>query len=691
VLAANSGADYAVSIGHNPPIHFVSSMNILPQTIATLAACAIAGGLARAESIGGGLVERVAGWTSADYRRDRARLGEIDRELVTLPGLVPRPLAWRYGFRGKTILDSENPHWLQIDLGSPQRIDRIVAMPAHIPPLGKQGEGYGFPIRFRIEVSDDPHMRDAVTVVDQTAADFPNPGRYPADFRIAPMDGRYVRFTSTKHFPIDEGFIWALEELVVLSGNRSVAALRTASSSNSLEMFPNWSVNRVQDGQSALGLPVAVEPSPSHGYLSALTEDHYEPKWLDIDLGGDHAIDEIRLVPVQPGGYEALGERAFPRTWSLELAEDPGFERIAWREKNGPTNLVGYPGDCALIVPCNGKRGRYLRFTALQLWGGANRYGFGLAEIQAYSGNQNVALGKPVTASDPHDSESGGLPADVTDGFSSRHRLIEIPEYLERIARRGILEKERAKLVIRHDRHLHVTGLVLGYSGGAIGTAGVLGFLWMLARQQHIRRQSIAALREQIARDLHDDIGSNLGGILLLSEIGSQDSIDPKSRQDFQIIKEAAEGASESMGDILWLIQRGGSGLRELVARMRQSARMILGDQELVLDIDPPDFKDRRLSLIFRRHLFFAFKETLNNIRKHARAQKIVLRIRMDGWHFTFTVEDDGVGFDTQAAIREGSGLGNLKRRAARLKGTCHIESTPGRGSIVTFSAPFRS
>jgi signal transduction histidine kinase len=648
-------------------------------------------GVAFSQAADRGALERLAGCLRPELRRIEARRTVVNGELAQLPALVPRPFAWRYGFRSKTVIDADEPQWLQLDLGQRRRIDRIVAVPAHIPQLGKAGEGHGFPLRFRIEVSDDPAMENAVTVVDRSASDFANPGRYPADFRIDPVGGRYVRFTSTRHFPIDEGFIWALEELLVLSGNRSMAAGRHVEARDSLEMFPNWSRERIKDGQSALGLPVTAEKSPTSGYLSALTNNPDERKWLHVDLGSDHALDEIRLVPVQPGGYETLGERSFPRAWAVELAEDAAFERVVWRSDFPTTNLVGFPGDCAAVIPCDGNRGRHLRFVALKHWGNNDSSGYGLAEIQAYSGDTNVALGKPVTASDEASSGTGWSPAFATDGFSSRHRLIEIPEYLDLIARRGKLERELALLDGRRDEMLRMTGLALAYGGGGIGLAGLVGCVWLLVRLRQVRRRSVAALRDQIARDLHDDIGSNLGGIVLLSEIGGEHSSDPQSRADFQTIRQAADEASESMRDIVWLIQRGNYGLRDMVTRMRESARMILGNKRVTLNVEPTDFRDRRLSLLFRRHVFFAFKEVLNNIRRHAEAEEITVEIRVDPTHLVFVVRDDGVGFDVGSAVSAGHGLENLNRRAAALKGHCRIESAPGSGSVVTFSAPLKS
>ena len=65
--------------------------------------------------------------------------------------------------------------------------------------------------------------------------------------------------------------------------------------------------------------------------------------------------------------------------------------------------------------------------------------------------------------------------------------------------------------------------------------------------------------------------------------------------------------------------------------------------------------------------------------------------IRLDATHLTFSIRDDGVGFEPQGVKRSGHGLANLRRRAERLGGSVRIESTPGDGSAVTFSAPLKS
>lgn len=651
-------------------------------------------GEACGEADGGSrLTGRIARWFSPGLRQAETRLGELAAELEKLPVLHAQPFASRYGYRSEILVRQDDPHWLQLDLGRSRLIDRIAVVPLNVPIIGEQGEGYGFPLRFRIELSDDPGMKGAVTVVDRTGGDVANPGRQPVDFRIPPSAGRYLRFTSTRHFPVEQGFIWGLEEMVVLSGNYMAgvnAHTGSTRASTSLELFPNWSVHRANDGQSALGFPRTAEQSGTRGYRSATTDNPLEEKWLSVDFGKEEVIEEVRFVPVEPSGFEALGEQSHPRAWKVELARDPAFEEVTWSYHMPRTNLVGYPGRCALVIPCPAQRARYMRLVSQDLWGTAERCGFGVAEVQAYAGGRNVALGKPVGCKD-RGTGGGWSPEFAVDGYSSRARLVEWPEYLDLIARRGVLERERDGLIGRKERTLRTTGLVLGYGGGIAVAFAVLGCGWLFLRQRTLRLRAVRQLREQIARDLHDDIGSNLGGIVLLSEMGSRYSGDEAAREDFAAIKVAAEETSKSMQDMVWLIGGGNVNLRALVIRMRQSAAQLLGEADVSVTVEPAEFADRQLSLFFRRHVFFSFKETLNNIRRHAAATQVEILIMIDVRDFAFEVRDNGVGFDPGRLAPAGHGLANLKRRAERLKGSLRLESRPGGGTRVEFKAPLKS
>jgi signal transduction histidine kinase len=124
---------------------------------------------------------------------------------------------------------------------------------------------------------------------------------------------------------------------------------------------------------------------------------------------------------------------------------------------------------------------------------------------------------------------------------------------------------------------------------------------------------------------------------------------------------------------------------------MRQSVERMLGNLAVSVVVEPPEFRSLQLSLLLRRHLFLAFKETLNNVRRHAAATQVEVRISISPTHLAFTVRDDGAGFDPQAAAETGHGLRNLQRRAERLKGTYRLESAPGHGTTSFFKAPLKS
>jgi signal transduction histidine kinase len=352
---------------------------------------------------------------------------------------------------------------------------------------------------------------------------------------------------------------------------------------------------------------------------------------------------------------------------------------------------LGYPAGCSINIAVPEVEARYVRVMAESTWSRDDWCVFGLSELQIYGSNRNMAEGKPVYARDETDKplEAGWAPAHLVDGFTSRYRLIEWPEYLRLMAERGRLETEKAALVQRRAAKLSLGKRVLA----AIVVSGVAlvvtAWIWGMVRHRVVRRREMELLRQQIARDLHDDIGSNLGGIVLLSEIGSEYSPDEESRSDFAAIRRAAEDASQSMRDIVWLIQREPVGLKDLVTQMRQSLRTILHHPDASLEIEPAEFLDRPLGLLFRRHVFLAFKEVLNNVRKHAKTLGATVKVEIEPDRLRFTVRDEGVGFDPEKTSGSGHGLDNLKRRASRVSGSVRIDSLPGKGTEITFEAPF--
>jgi signal transduction histidine kinase len=195
----------------------------------------------------------------------------------------------------------------------------------------------------------------------------------------------------------------------------------------------------------------------------------------------------------------------------------------------------------------------------------------------------------------------------------------------------------------------------------------------------------VTRLRLRIARDLHDEVGSNLGSIALLSEVMPR-TADGRSSEEVSEIRRIAVQTIESLRDIVWLLDPAGDSAGELVTRMRESARNLLAGV-------PFDFQASgesnapRLPLELRRNLFPAFKEILHNIARHAHASRVEISVCLTPNRFELLVGDNGVGFD-EAGVRGGNGLKNLRRRATELRGTIEIHSRSGEGTHVRLVAP---
>ncbi len=242
----------------------------------------------------------------------------------------------------------------------------------------------------------------------------------------------------------------------------------------------------------------------------------------------------------------------------------------------------------------------------------------------------------------------------------------------------GILETQRiTALAIAQTRAAWLVGAMFCL---------VLAITWlMVLRSRRFRRHEIESLRHRISRDLHDDIGSHLGSIRLMSELALRDGSASESLEE---IHRLAGEAAESMRGIIWLVREGDSPpLSSLVEAMRQSAATLLKDTDWQLEA-PNSNEPATASLEFHRHVFLLFREAAHNITRHAHAAKVRIEVHWKAKRFHLRIEDNGCGFDV-AAITAGNGLANLQHRAAILGGTLQMTSKPGSGTRITLEADF--
>lgn len=214
----------------------------------------------------------------------------------------------------------------------------------------------------------------------------------------------------------------------------------------------------------------------------------------------------------------------------------------------------------------------------------------------------------------------------------------------------------------------------------------VLIFL-VIYRIRAAKKEAVAKIREKISRDLHDDMGSNVSTINILSNVAKNEL----SKQDQGIrVKEVLEKISnissqvmESMDEIVWSLNPHHDSFEELIARMRVLGTHLLEDQgtnfEFQVTGDPATFE---LGIERRSDLYLIYKEAITNILKYAKCKNVYVTLSINEAGVRLMVTDDGVGFKPENKS-DGNGLQNMKKRSQNLKAKLKIESQLNKGTRI--------
>lgn len=296
--------------------------------------------------------------------------------------------------------------------------------------------------------------------------------------------------------------------------------------------------------------------------------------------------------------------------------------------------------------------------------------------------------GEPVGTTDTVDPGSAvrWKPQYLVDEIAPPPGLGNIADWLAALARRQALESElagldgqRAGLAAKAQSRLIWTS-----AGLAVAIAAVSIYLHRRARARH--RREARKLRQDIAQDLHDEVGSNLGSIAILSQMALEAPDSESMRSELEEIHRVSQETTESMRDIVWLISPGEKTADDLAGRLRGSAASLLAGMEWNWTANG---LRGSLSLSAQRDVLLILKEALHNVRKHAGASRVDIRLSGSDGDFSMELEDNGCGFDPARA--SGHGLANMQRRAQRLRGHLKLDSASGRGTRLTLTLPLTS
>lgn len=210
----------------------------------------------------------------------------------------------------------------------------------------------------------------------------------------------------------------------------------------------------------------------------------------------------------------------------------------------------------------------------------------------------------------------------------------------------------------------------------------VLFILWTVYSVRVGRLKALERLRLRIARDLHDEVGANLASISLLSQLMET----TPSSSDASQVHGIAVQTIDTLRDIIWFIDPQHDHLTDLTARLKETARMMLGNVKYRFE-QSGEFDSVNLTLTFRRNVPPIFKEALHNLLKHSNATEVEIFVIRENHEFRLSVKDNGTGFDGKQK-GTGNGLKNMHRRAEELGGILNILTSPAHGTKITLTVP---
>ncbi len=204
------------------------------------------------------------------------------------------------------------------------------------------------------------------------------------------------------------------------------------------------------------------------------------------------------------------------------------------------------------------------------------------------------------------------------------------------------------------------------------------------------RLLAVEKLRNKVARDLHDDMGSTLSTINILTAMAKtkMNTDVVKTTEYLGKISDNSQRMMEAMDDIVWSIKPSNDSMSKVIARMREFATHVLEAKEIdvVFTIDENVY-DQKLNMEARKDFFLIFKESINNAAKYSKADKVVVEVSAVQKKVILSVIDNGVGFNVDKAD-SGNGLGNMQKRAEAMSGSLKIDSGIGLGTKVMLKIP---
>ncbi|MBU6170908.1 MAG: discoidin domain-containing protein [Verrucomicrobia bacterium] len=655
--------------------------------------------IARSAAADEGWDERLAQMFSGRMKEIDQELSELAPQIANLPSIPIDDQGGTGGFasiHSAAVPTRDSRFSVEIRWPASAKVDQVALVPARRYNAQGLDPQYGLPDSFTVELIDEGGRKVSLVAKETGVGKNPMRRGHPFVYQVSPpVVAAGVRISADLLKPdldSEDAFVHAWAEVFVFDGERNVArGGEVRSLSGSAPSAPwHWNNAFLVDGQTPLGFP--EKPAGQHpniGWISEGRQNANEATSLIVDLGTPKMVDAVRLLPAKKPTSDLPSGFGFPRKLVVSVSDSAEPEK--WTpvaERDMPN-----PGHNPVEIPFTETRARFVKVEATKLWKAFEKYPafFALSEVEVLSDFKNLAVGKNL-------SSSGGMMnliaqggrswtlAALSDGCGPDGLLVSVREWLglldQRLqleTRRHVLEGE-AQNLLSGWRRTRLTGLAI------LGLTGALLIIVLPIRYRIHANHELTKVRERIAGDLHDEVGSNLGSIQMFADLAEGRSGPSDELKRIQRI--AAETVS-AVRDIVWLLRPQGDHRIGTVEHLRETSSIMLEALKWKFSANEEAWQFE-LSDEATRHLFLYFREALHNILRHAKASKVDIRVATRADRFQLVIADDGVGIDPERLMRKAT-LRALRQRVLALDADLQVDTAPGEGTRLTLTIPIDS
>jgi signal transduction histidine kinase len=212
-----------------------------------------------------------------------------------------------------------------------------------------------------------------------------------------------------------------------------------------------------------------------------------------------------------------------------------------------------------------------------------------------------------------------------------------------------------------------------------------------LVNERKNSQQALSDVRQGIALDLHDEIGSTLNSISVYSEIAGRQLKSDLGNAEILLSKmgTASRNMIDTMNDIVWAVNPKNDSFKNILERMQYFAAELLSGKNILLQFNVDEkVIEVRLPMEIRKNFYLIFKEAIHNSYKYADGKNVYVNIAQEGQHIAMSVTDDGKGFDIGRKSLNGNGMASMAIRAKEINAQLDVRSWLSKGTRIELIIP---